>query len=656
MITEYDKAKKLGDRQVHRAIVSGQYPYLPALDDLLETGHAEYPVGLAEIPVRMIAGTKTQGRQSAFSSGFMPILDNSSEFAAKWNQLYNAQLEEGIRDPVKVYEYMQRFYVQEGNKRVSVMRYLDMPLIMADVIRVMPFRRDERDIRVYYEFTEFYRVAPIYEITFTEEGCYADLAEILGQDLSEPWPAETVEAVRSAFSLFSKLFEPRRGYLEITTGDAFLLYLKIYSIESILNESSSVIEKRISGIWNEILNASRTGSDRINLIERPEVLDSPPPAGASAGGVLRSLLKAAPKYTEENPLRIAFLYEKAPDESRWIYSHELGRNHLEQVFDGLVETIRYDGCSTDEQIGKAVESAAADKNELVITTSPAQMNQTLRSAIAFPEIKFMNCSVNLAHSAVRSYYGRMFEAKFLMGALAASASDNALISYRADYPIYGAIANINAFAIGAAMVNPDARILLSWSSVKKHDEWQEDMLEKEVTVFSGPDLIKPRTASREYGIYRRESGGTIRNLAAPVWDWGVFYEKIVRTVLNGTWEARAMTKDGQAVNYWLGMDSGVIDVILSDKIPYYSRKLVKTLKQAVCAGSLSPFDGELRSREGVVKAEDAPRLTNEEIITMNWLNDNVIGTIPDLSDLYEEAKETVQVSGVKPPEKNPGAV
>ena len=291
MITEYDKAKKLGDRQVHRAIASGQYPYLPALDDLLEAGHAEYPVGLAEIPVRQIAGTKTQGRQSAFSSGFMPILDNGSEFAAKWNQLYNAQLEEGIRDPVKVYEYMQRFYVQEGNKRVSVMRYLDMPLILADVIRVMPFRRDERDIRVYYEFTEFYRVAPIYEVTFTEEGCYAELAEMLGQDLSEPWPAEAVEAVRSAFSSFSRLFEPRRGYLQITTGDAFLLYLKIYSIESILNESSSVIEKRISGIWNEILNANRTGSDKINLIERPEVLDSPPQTGAAGGGVLRSLLK-----------------------------------------------------------------------------------------------------------------------------------------------------------------------------------------------------------------------------------------------------------------------------------------------------------------------------------------------------------------------------
>ena len=647
MISEYDKAKKLGDRQVHRAFAEGRYPYLPALDDLLEPGHAEYPVGLTEIPVSMIAGTKTKGRQSAFSAEFMPILDNRSEFATKWNALYEAQMEEGIRDPVKVYEYMQRFYVQEGNKRVSVMRWLDMPLIMADVIRVMPTKTEERDVRIYYEFIDFYSVAPIYEITFSEEGRYAELAEILGRDLAAPWPVETVKTVRSAFNRFARLFEPRhKGLLQLTSGDAFLLYLKIYCLDSVLNDSSSVIEKRISKIWRELLIADRNDGDKINLVEDEEVLGNSARAEAAAGSGLRMFLKGTPKFMSEKPLRIALLYDKKPEESSWIYSHELGRNYLEQAYEGLVETIRYDGCMTDEQISKAVESAAADDNELVITVSPAQMKQALRSAIGHPKMKFLNCSVNLSHSAVRSYYGRMYEAKFLMGALAASQADNHRIGYRADYPIYGSIANINAFAIGAAMVDPEAKVCLSWSTIKNSD-WREEMFEEGVSVFSGPDMVKPQMPSREYGIYRYGSDGRIYNLAAPFWDWGKYYEIIVRTILNGTWEARELTSDGQAVNYWLGMSSGVIDVIMSDKISYYSRKLVNTLKQAVCAGSLSPFDGELRSQDGVIKAADAPRLTNEEIITMNWLNDNVIGSIPDVGELYEDAKETVQVSGVK---------
>lgn len=645
---EYDRAKKAGDRQVHRAVVTGRYPYLPALDDLIESGHAEYPVGLYEIPLWMIAGTKTAGRQNAFSTGFLPILNGKSEFASKWSHLYEAQMEEGIRDPVKVYEYMQRFYVQEGNKRVSVMKWLDMPVIMADVIRILPFRSEEKDVKIYYEFLDFFKVAPIYDITFTERGCYAQLAELLGMDLKTPWPEDTVQTVRSAYVCFTGIFEPlRRDRLQLTTGDAFLLYLKIYKIDSLLNETKAVIHRRISKIWNEILVANRNEGEKIALIDSPEVLDQVAASGSgnTMGGILPRLGRAA-RYTSGNPLRIAFLYDKNPEESGWAYGHELGRNYLEEAFEGLVETIRYDGCVTDEEIEKAVESAAADANELVITTVPSQMPQALRSAIAHPEMKFLNCSVNLSHPAVRTYYGRMYEAKFLMGALAASAAVNHRIGYRADYPIYGSIANINAFAIGAAMVDPEARLFLSWST-KKDTDWKEEMFREGVSVFSGPDIIKPQEASREYGVYRYRSDGSVENLAAPMWNWGRFYERIVRTVLNGSWEARELTKGEQAVNYWWGMDAGVIDVIMSDKLSYYSRKLVNTLKKAVSARTLNPFDGELRSQEGLIQDADSPQLTNDEIIRMNWLNDNVVGSIPDMSELYEEARGTILVSGVK---------
>ena len=75
---------------------------------------------------------------------FLPILPENSEFARKWITLYEAQMEEGIRDPILVYEFMHRFYVQEGNKRVSVMKYLDASRIMARVIRVIPEKQMTR--------------------------------------------------------------------------------------------------------------------------------------------------------------------------------------------------------------------------------------------------------------------------------------------------------------------------------------------------------------------------------------------------------------------------------------------------------------------------------------------------------------------------------
>ena len=101
---DYKIVRKRGEKEYHRAVAKGRYPYLPALDDLLsmeETVGEEY-LGTMEIPVHMIRGTKTVGRKESFSYGFMPLLEPGSEFAAKWVSLYDIQMDTGFTDPVKV--------------------------------------------------------------------------------------------------------------------------------------------------------------------------------------------------------------------------------------------------------------------------------------------------------------------------------------------------------------------------------------------------------------------------------------------------------------------------------------------------------------------------------------------------------------------------
>lgn len=169
---EYVKARKEGLRQVQRAVAAGRFPYPPALDDILhgQGTRGEVSVGVREIPLRLVSGTKTRSRQDAFSCGFMPLLDPSSEFADKWCRLLEAQYEEGIHDAIVAYEYLQHFYVQEGNKRVSVLRHAGAPSIAASVVRVLPMPQDSLEYRVYQEFLRFYAVAPVYGIEFSREG------------------------------------------------------------------------------------------------------------------------------------------------------------------------------------------------------------------------------------------------------------------------------------------------------------------------------------------------------------------------------------------------------------------------------------------------------------------------------------------------------
>lgn len=638
----YEKAKKQGERAYRRAVLTGQYPYLPALDDFLkqEGPVSEESVGLVEIPLSMVVGTRTRGRQSAFACNFMPLLPEKSEFGAKWIALSEAQVEEGIRDPIKVYEYMQRFYVEEGNKRVSVLRFVGAGEVLANVIRLRPARTEEKERIVYWEFLDFYRVCPVYGIIMSEPGSYQKLAEAVGQDLMEYWPEEKVKSLRSAFGYFSEAYEPYGRDLTITVGDAFLLYLQIYPLETLTETTNAEIRKNLERIHNEL--RTRTNADRLALVEAPEQVEKS--GGSLSGGLTGKILRRSPGYSKKHPLRAAFLYDKTPETSSWIYGHELGRNELMERFPE-VETVAFTGCTTGEAIRKAVEAAAADEDAVVFSISLTMMPEILRCAIRHPDMKFLNCSINLQHNAVRTYYARMHEAKFLMGALAASLAENHLIGYRADYPIYGALANINAFAIGAAMVDPEAKILLRWATEKDTD-WRKEMEDSGVKIFSGPDLIKPDEASRFYGIYRKEDDGSVGNLAMPVVNWGKYYEFIIGSILDGSWDRNPMARSDQAMNYWLGMSSGIVEVIFSEKLSYYSKKMIRLFRQGMISGSLHPFDGELRSQEGRIKGADDPRLTAEQMITMDWLNDNVIGSVPKFDRLNDEAREAVSVSGV----------
>ena len=122
---EYRKALKLGKKDYQMRLLRGAKPILQVLDDILpdRSSYSETPIGLVQIPIEQIAGTKTFARSSSFAGNFMPILREDTEFAVKWGNLLDSHVEEGIREPIKAYEYMHKFYVVEGNKRVSVMKY-----------------------------------------------------------------------------------------------------------------------------------------------------------------------------------------------------------------------------------------------------------------------------------------------------------------------------------------------------------------------------------------------------------------------------------------------------------------------------------------------------------------------------------------------------
>ena len=618
MSTEiYEKVYRLATIDFHSKTLKGMYPYLQVLDEILSytTIVSKADLGLVDIPIDQIAGTKTAGRTNAFASNFMPLLPKDSEFAAKWCRLYEAHLEEGIREPIRAYEFMNRFYVQEGNKRVSVLKYCDAVTVPAYVTRLIPEPDDSDESKMYYEFLYFYENTGINYINFSQPGSYSKIVEQTGAESDHVWTDLEKEQFHSSYIRFTKVFEKKGGNkLSLTLGDAFLIYLEICGYEELEQKSEDEILQDITKIW----------SDFVFYPQKPEVrlLMNADPSAEKKTLVKRIL----PQSSE--PLKIAFIHAKTAETSSWTYGHDLGRSHLEQVLADHVEVRSYFQADSPEEEAACFEQAIEDGNTVIFSTSPKLLDISIRYAIKYPKLKILNCSLNTSCKHLRTYYGRLYEAKFLIGAIAGIMSQSDKVGYIADYPIYGMIANINAFALGAQMVNPRIRIYLEWSKLKP--EHRTDILSDiSVSFVSGRDFIKPEEGSLEFGLYNTVGDEPV-NLAMPVWNWGVFYEQTVRSILNGTWKQELPKGKNQSINYWWGMSSGMIDVICSTRLPSGMVQLVELLKKNISSGDFKPF----------------PDITAEEIVTMDWLADNVDGTIPTINDLAEEARPVVEVQGV----------
>ena len=149
-----------------------------------------------------------------------------------------------------------------------------------------------------------------------------------------------------------------------------------------------------------------------------------------------------------------------------------------------------------------------------------------------PKIAFFNCSVDKPYTSVKTYYGRIYEAKYISGAIAGAMALGDRIGYIASYPNYGVPASINAFALGAQLTNPRAQIELRWNCVAGTP--QADFLADGIRVVSNRDAPTQSKIYMDfcsYGTYLMDDRGNLVPLGSPVWLWGKFYEYVIRLSL-----------------------------------------------------------------------------------------------------------------------------
>ena len=629
----YQKALKAGKKAQKQRIHQGRYPYLEILDEILRgyptAGQEE--LGIIEIPADRIVGTKTRGRADAFAANFMPLISEKSEFSQKWQNLCQYHLgESGIRDPIFCYEFLGRFYVQEGNKRVSVLKYFDAASVRGKVIRILPGGSSRPDVTAYRDFLTYYPKTRLYEVAFSQLGSFLKLQAALGYDPDHVWTEEERRNFRSSFYYFNRVFEKLcEEPVTVTPADALLEWLKVYPFEKIKEMSASDLQRSLESMWATV-----------KAIGQNAVIEVNTKAAVTEEYKNRRAFSLLPSY-----LNVAFVHELSLDDSNWIKSHDTGSRYLEEVLGDQVIVQRYAGVGTGEDAERAMEIAIKNGAEVIFTTTAPMITACRRVAARHPEAKILNCSVCMPYADVRTYYSRIYEGKFISGAIAGALSGNDTIGYIASYPIFGVPAGINAFALGAQLTNPKAKVQLKWSYVGG-DPVQE-LKEQGIDTISTLDIPQQGWNEGGLGLFRVCKDEEIQWLASPYWDWGAFYVQIARTILSGEWDSSVFNhKDERAVNYWWGIASGVIGLEWSDRIPVGTKALAGLLLEGIRHGTIDPFLRKLVAQDGTIRNNGSNVFTPEEILHMDWLCENVVGSIPSFDELSEKAKEITRLQGV----------
>ena len=624
----YSRARREGLRVYQAAIHANADPYLPVLEDLEPnlSQLSRLSLGILTIPLDRVVGSVSQGRSYAFANGFLPILEGGSEFASKWERLCESVEAEGVNQPITALEYLGYYYVIEGNKRTSVMKFLNATDIEADVTRVYPSKSDDPRIVSYYEYCDFTKETGLYGILFTRPGSYRKLLSLPGVRAGEKWTEDEIASLRKLYHYFSEQYQTQMKEKHVQPcGDAFLIYLIAFGYKEVRDDDLEKTGERIKLMSREF--ELREG--RVNLVMEREQTKP-----AAAVPLISALFRPS-------KVKAAFLFNRSIEDSAWNYWHNLGRLEAEEKLGGKLETAVRIVPSRADFAGE-ISSLIADGYTAIFATSPVMLNSSIEPALSHPEVKFLCCSLLSNYTNIRTYYIRFYEAKFLLGLAAGILSENGKIGYIADFPIYGTPAAANAFALGARMVNPQARIYLNWFSATwfNADRPFED---PEIRVVCNRDITAPNHDARDYGLYLR-NGEEIVNMATLIPRWGPFYRMMIERILNGTF-TQSESKDN-VTNYWWGLGSHILDVAFSSRFDLYAARTINHFREELRSGAFSPFEGELRDQSGTLRCTADRRLTPAEILCMDYLADNIVGTLPQLDELIESAQPLVRLQGI----------
>ena len=336
----------------------------------------------------------------------------------------------------------------------------------------------------------------------------------------------------------------------------------------------------------------------------------------------------APEAAKEK-LKVAFVYVGPVGDAGWTYAHDAGRKYLESKMPDVVTTF-IESVPEGADSERVITQLAEKGNKIIFTTSFGYMDPTINVAKKYPNVTFMHNSGYKTADNVGTYFGRMYQARYLTGIVAGKTTKSNTIGYVAAFPIPEVIRGINAFTQGVRSVNPTAKVKVIWTNT-----WYDPAAEKDAgksLLAAGADVIAqhqdtpgPMQAAEEAGKFGIGYNTDMSKMApkavltSATWNWGPFYVKTVESVKNKTW------KNDQ---YWGHISEGIVDLApYGPMVTDDTKKLVADAKAKIMAKSWDVFTGPIKDQAGVVKVPAGQVMADKDMLSFDWFVEGVDGTI-----------------------------
>ncbi len=335
-------------------------------------------------------------------------------------------------------------------------------------------------------------------------------------------------------------------------------------------------------------------------------------------------------FAQSTPLKAGFVYVSPITEAGWTQQHDQGRKAVEQALGDQVKTTFVADVPEGADAERVIRDLANQGHQIIFTPSFGYMEPTLKVAKDFPNVKFESVTGYKTAPNVAASNARYYEGRYLAGIAAGRMTRTHVAGYVAGFPIPEVLQGINAFTLGMRSVNPQASVKVIWLNA-----WFDPPKEREaaISLFNqDADVLAFHTGSTAVMAAAQERGklavayhSDMRKVApdaqivAVTHQWGEHYTRRVKAVMDGSWKSGSV---------WGGVKEGMIRVgDFGPKVPKAVQDEVLARQKQIGEGKLHPFTGPIVDNEGKPVLPKGQRLTDEQILNMNYLVQGVVGKV-----------------------------